>query len=1302
MSLFDKLNRNDVEKTLQKAIKNKDSLVKKAKKLQRDPQLFFKDMYAKRSKQLISKVPVKYEGQNQFTVVSAVYNVEKYLDEYFTSLTNQTLDFKKHIHLVLVDDGSTDDSAKIIKKWQKKFPNNIRYYYKENGGQASARDYGLDYIQTEWCTFIDPDDFVDIDYFKNIDQALVEEQNLWMVSCNLIYYYEQSKQYKDDHPQNYKFKQKITCFDVRDQNQYIQLSVSLAILNTKIIQENGLRFDTRIKPSFEDATFMMNYALALYKKQGRIAFVKDAKYYYRKRADGTSTLDTGWVKPSGYDEVLRYGCLATLQAYHQSVGYVPRFIQTSAMYYHIWQIKGIVNQNNALDFLTQEQKDEYLSLLRQMFEYIDEDAIDAFSLAGTWMFEKAGMLNLYKNQALRPDLKIAYAEKYDATKDEILLYYFAPKDSVAVFYDNGVVIEPTQKKILRHSFLDKAFVYEYRYWVPLSKTGNIRLEVDGHPTKIGFAGKHIRTPLLAQDIRKYYQAQYKYPNMNNAWIIMDRDVQADDNAEHFYRYVMNNHPEQPIYFALRKTSHDWARLEAEGFNLLDFGSVRFEKELKNCAKIISSHIDDYIVDYFGDKGLISKDFIFLPHGVTQNDLYSWYNSKIQYMSLMTVSTKDEHESIAGDNNHYKYGHKEIKLTGFPRHDALLRGNMENTKRIVVMPTWRKYLLGKYDNATGKFLKNPEFMQSEYAQKWQAFLASDELQRLIREYGYEVVFAPHKNTEAYLDEFNLPSNIKIWQANPNESIQKLFQTADMMITDYSSVAFEMGYLGKTVLYYQFDFDEFFATQWQRGYFEYETHGFGAVSADEQKLLADLEAVLANDGKPLPVYQARIENTFAHRDDQNSARVYQAILALDESNEYVVDTDKVYQSMQALMADEQWALVEAHARFLMKKADDETVNPELVNALFDALIRQGKYVEVAALIDDEESALVLGKAQQAEYAYFMADWQGVVSHLSGLDLTERQQRMLAHSYAALGQVQSTEKAVAKLPQDAEYEEAYTQALIALANQDWQAVIELLGENKLDELLAFADEVAQDEQDEQTDIPSISSQQLLVEYRFELILAQAYRQLEAYDLANEQLGNYEKHSRNEPQCRLEIARLAAARNNTTKVISQYEQAVFGEIERLALADFERYVQALLTAGKHNELAKLMPEALATYANNQTLQTAWTKHLFQVADYQAFLAAYEALDQASRATLVYEVVLVKYRLGLIDEAYAEIVMPTYESSYEYWLLVMELAFAKADLKLAKSCYQRLLAIYPAKSAEVASKFDFMVKNYEAIKALA
>ena len=117
---------------------------KKLEKLIRDPRLFFQDAFKKRliplGNALKKYKPKKYKGYSKYVIVSAVYNVEKYLDDYFKSIINQRLDFKKNIHIVCVDDGSIDNSAKIIKSYQKKYPKNITYLYKENGGQASARN----------------------------------------------------------------------------------------------------------------------------------------------------------------------------------------------------------------------------------------------------------------------------------------------------------------------------------------------------------------------------------------------------------------------------------------------------------------------------------------------------------------------------------------------------------------------------------------------------------------------------------------------------------------------------------------------------------------------------------------------------------------------------------------------------------------------------------------------------------------------------------------------------------------------------------------------------------------------------------------------------------------------------------------------------------------------------------------------------------------------------------------------------------------------------------------------------------
>ncbi|HDZ4944578.1 TPA: CDP-glycerol glycerophosphotransferase family protein, partial [Campylobacter jejuni] len=315
----------------------------------------------------------------------------------------------------------------------------------------------------------------------------------------------------------------------------------------------------------------------------------------------------------------------------------------------------------------------------------------------------------------------------------------------------------------------------------------------------------------------------------NLWIFADMASRADDNAEHLYRYVMNNHPKQKIVFALRKDSTDYLRLKKEGFNLADPRSLYFKYLLYKASKIISSHIDKYIFNAFGGDTLKTKEFVFLQHGVIKDDISNWVNKR--KIDVFITSTKAEYNSIAGDFNHYKFSTKEVVLTGLARWDALIKNNVLNTKQILIMPTWREYLSGKMQKY-GVRAKNPDFIKSLYFQKWQEFLCSKELEKLAKKYGYRVVFMPHPQVRMYLDDFNLPSYII---TSYKTTIQELFCKSSLMITDYSSVAFEMAVLNKPVLYYQFDKEEFFAKHiYSQGYFDYEKNGFGEVFTDSLNL------------------------------------------------------------------------------------------------------------------------------------------------------------------------------------------------------------------------------------------------------------------------------------------------------------------------------------------------------------------------------------------------------------------------------------------------------------------------------------
>ena len=119
------------------------------------------------------------------SVIVPVYNVEEYLEKCLNSLVNQTL---KELEIIVVNDGTLDNSQKIIDKYVKKYPNKVKSYIKENGGLSSARNYGLKYASGEYIAFVDSDDYVDKNMYKTMyDKAVAEDFD--MVVCDLKYIY---------------------------------------------------------------------------------------------------------------------------------------------------------------------------------------------------------------------------------------------------------------------------------------------------------------------------------------------------------------------------------------------------------------------------------------------------------------------------------------------------------------------------------------------------------------------------------------------------------------------------------------------------------------------------------------------------------------------------------------------------------------------------------------------------------------------------------------------------------------------------------------------------------------------------------------------------------------------------------------------------------------------------------------------------------------------------------------------------------------------------------------------------------
>ncbi len=118
----------------------------------------------------------------KLSVIVPVYNVEKYLDKCLNSLANQTF---KEMEVIIVNDGSLDNSEEIIDKYVKKY-DNFTSYKKKNGGLSSARNYGIKYASGEYIAFLDSDDYVTYDMYEKMYEK-AKSNNFDMVVCDVNY-----------------------------------------------------------------------------------------------------------------------------------------------------------------------------------------------------------------------------------------------------------------------------------------------------------------------------------------------------------------------------------------------------------------------------------------------------------------------------------------------------------------------------------------------------------------------------------------------------------------------------------------------------------------------------------------------------------------------------------------------------------------------------------------------------------------------------------------------------------------------------------------------------------------------------------------------------------------------------------------------------------------------------------------------------------------------------------------------------------------------------------------------------------
>lgn len=365
------------------------------------------------------------------------------------------------------------------------------------------------------------------------------------------------------------------------------------------------------------------------------------------------------------------------------------------------------------------------------------------------------------------------------------------------------------------------------------------------------------------------------------WLISDRINKADDNGEAFFKYLNERRVSETCYFVIRKDSSDYKIVKKYG-KVLDHFSKK-HKLLHLLADVtISASGDAYVTNpynrflkYYQD--IISQQkHVFLQHGITQNDLSNWLNRYNKSFDLFVTSAYPEYGSIL--NGSYCYDENVVKLTGFPRYDRLYD---KREKIITIMPTWRDNLSGI--GGAGQYARDglkryrEGFQDTEYYKFYNSLMNDEKLLSKAGKYGYTLQFMPHPNVIIYIDMFT--KNESVVFCSVETKYRDIFAKSALIVTDYSSVAFDFAYLRKPVLYCQFDKEQFFSQHiFEQGYFDYERDGFGEVSYDKEALVNHLIEYMKNDCVLKEKYEKRINNFFAFNDRNNCQRVYEAIKEL----------------------------------------------------------------------------------------------------------------------------------------------------------------------------------------------------------------------------------------------------------------------------------------------------------------------------------------------------------------------------------------------------------------------------------------
>lgn len=389
-----------------------------------------------------------------------------------------------------------------------------------------------------------------------------------------------------------------------------------------------------------------------------------------------------------------------------------------------------------------------------------------------------------------------------------------------------------------------------------------RNQYDGAGTK----AKEIIARAIYSLRRSHYQKKKIY------LLHEKRCAKAQDNAYYMFLHAMEHDVEKQngahICYVIDKSMPDYNKIRQYDGNVVDFMSVRHMVYLLACRAIISSEARAHAYAWQTRESIIApviagKKHVFLQHGILAlKRLSDQFLAKNMKSALVTVSSKREMEVVRDELG---FDESCIADTGYARFDAL-EDKSAGRSEILLMPTFRPWIFG---------VEREVFVKSDYYERYMELINSPRLAKLLKEKGLTLNLIQHPSISEHTDAFKSDCpNVRILQ-NGEIPLDELMMRCRLLITDYSSIVWDVLYMQKPTVFYQYDRQAYNDT-WG-SYIDLERELPGENAADCDSLIDLIESYADRDFRMNEAYEPLRKLYYSHVDKNNCKRIWEAINA-----------------------------------------------------------------------------------------------------------------------------------------------------------------------------------------------------------------------------------------------------------------------------------------------------------------------------------------------------------------------------------------------------------------------------------------